>query len=69
MNKKEIVKIIKDNIRWSPYGSTNYTMIDSFEKIAELILEQTNELKENNCDDGNNPDSTCYGCVQAGLCS
>lgn len=34
---EELVEIIRDKIRWSPYGKANYTMVDSFEETAQAI--------------------------------
>lgn len=44
ITKLEIIEIIRDNIKWSPYGSTNYTMLDSFEIIAEEIVKRIEEI-------------------------
>jgi len=33
-----LVGIIKDKIKWSPYGLTNYDMVDSYDDIADAIL-------------------------------
>ncbi len=36
-SEDDVEQIIRDNIKWSPYGLTNYDMVDSFTAIAKAI--------------------------------
>ena len=38
LGKEELIKILRTEIKWSPYGKTNYTMVDSFIDAANAII-------------------------------
>lgn len=40
-----------------------------YDKVLVPYFKELDELKENNCNNGNNPDASCRSCPQGELCA